>query len=103
MMIEGMDVAGSAIGHGSPACFTCGPGETCSHSLWNATQKLEKMTGQKFGLENIYRGYLEELPNNDPINNPSYRILNCISVEDQPEVMENAVGIGKLIAAKLKS
>lgn len=85
MMIEGMDVAGSVIGHGSPACFTCGPGKTCSHSLWNATQKLEKMTGQKFGLENIYRGYLEELPDNDPINNSSYRILNCISVEDQPK------------------
>ena len=42
---------GNVIGHGSPGCFTCGPGETCSHSVWNTTKKLEQMMGQKFGMD----------------------------------------------------
>lgn len=54
-------------------------------------------------MEKIYEGYLEELPDNDPIKNPSYKLLKCISVKDQPETMEKAVGIGKLMAAKLKT
>lgn len=103
MMIDGVEVTGSVIGHGSPACFTCGPGETCSHSVWNTTKKLEKMTGHSFGMDKIYEGYLEELPNNNPIKNPSYKIMKCISIKDQPETMEKAVSIGKLMATKLKT
>jgi len=46
---------------------------------------------------------MEELPDNNPITNPSYRILKCISVKDQPEVLKKAMNIGKAIAAKLKT
>lgn len=113
LMVSGIEVVGDVIGHGSPGCFTCGPGENCSHSVWNATKKLELsigllgrlilfMRGVRFGMEKIYDGYLEELPDNDPMINPSYKILKCISVEDQPEVMEKAVNIGKIIGTKLK-
>lgn len=113
LMIDGIDVAGDVIGHGSTGCFTCGPGENCSHSVWNATKKLKIsagligriflfMKGVRFGMEKIYEGYLEELPDNNPVNNPSYKILKCISVKDQPEVMEKAVNVGKAIDAKLK-
>ena len=102
MMIDGIEVIGNVIGHGTPGCFTCGPGETCTHSIWNTTKKLEKMMDQNFGMEKIYNGYLEELPTNDPFINPSYKILQCLSVKDQPETMENAVNIGKNIGARLK-
>ena len=103
MMIDGIEVVGSVISKGSPACFTCGPGEYCSHSIWNTTKKLEFIMGRKFGMEKIYEGYMEELPDNNPITNPSYRILKCISVKDQPEVLKKAMNIGKAIAAKLKT
>ncbi|HTX61218.1 MAG TPA: flavodoxin family protein [Methanobacterium sp.] len=111
MTVEGMKVMGSIIGHGSPGCFTCGPGENCTHSVWNSTkiselmaghEKLEQIMGQKFDMEKIYKGYLEELPDNNPVTNPSYKILKCISVKDQPEIMEKAVNIGKTIGTKLK-
>ena len=101
MMVDGVELVGSVIGHGSPGCFTCGPGENCSHSVWNTTKKLELVTGKQYGMEKIYEGYLEELPDNDPLNNPSYKILKCISVKDQPEVIEEAVNLGKGIGAKL--
>ena len=52
-------------------------------------------------MEKIYKGYMEELPDNDPMNNPSYKINKCISVRDQSEVMEKAMNIGKDIGAKL--
>jgi multimeric flavodoxin WrbA len=122
MMVSGFKLVGSVIGHGSPGCFTCGPGETCSYSIWNSLKKtykilesssiknqpesmekvkeIEKMMDSQ---ENIYKGYLEELADNDPLKNPSYNVLKCISVKDQPETMEKAKGIGKLIYAKLKS
>lgn len=111
LMISGMEVVGDVIGHGSPGCFTCGPGENCSYSVWNTTKKIESMLGfgkrwffkKRYGMEKIYEGYLEELPDNNPVTNPSYKILKCISVKDQPEVMEKAVNIGKAIGAKLKS
>ncbi len=103
MMIDGIEVVGSVIGHGSPACFTCGPGENCSYSVWNTTKKLELMMGQQFGMEKIYEGYLEELPDNNPMTNPSYKILKCISVKDQPETIEKAKTIGKTIETKLKT
>jgi hypothetical protein len=37
------------------------------------------------------------------LTNPSYKILKCISVKDQPETMEKAVNIGKAIGAKLET
>jgi len=103
MMAGNIGSVGNVVGHGSPGCFTCGPGETCSNSIWNSTNKLEKMTGQNLGMEKIYNGYLEELPHNDPFENPSYNILKCISVEDQHETMEKAKELGRGIAVKLKS
>jgi hypothetical protein len=51
--------------------------------------------------KDIYEGYLEELPDNDPLRSPNYRILKCISVNDQPEIMEKAREIGRSIAGKL--
>jgi len=99
---SGMDVVGSITANGTPACFTCGPGETCRFSLMNTAKIVEKMTGEKFGLEKIYEGYLEELPDNDPLANPSYKVIKCISVKDQPEAMQKAEEIGKLIAEKLQ-
>lgn len=102
MMAGGIELIGSVIGHGSPGCFTCGPGETCSYSVWNSIKKFEQMTNQSFGLDNIYEGYLEELPGNDPFENPSYKVLNCISVKDQPEKIAEAERIGKLIKEKLQ-
>lgn len=102
MMIDGIDVAGNVIGHGSPGCFTCGPGGNCSYSVWNTTKKLELMMGKQFRMEKIYEGYLEELPDNKPMSNPSYKILKCISVKDQRDVMEKAVKIGETIGTKLK-
>jgi len=117
MMVSGFKLVGSVIGHGSPGCFTCGPGETCHYSIWNSMKRnyeilknqpetmekakeIEKMIKYQ---ENIYEGYLEELPDNNQLNNPSYNILKCISVRDQPETMEKADAIGKIIDTKLKS
>lgn len=102
MMAGGIGLVGNVIGHGAPGCFTCGPGETCSNSIWNTTKKFEKMTGQNSGMEKIYEGYLEELPDNDPFENPSYNILKCISVKDQPETIEKAKELGISIGVKLK-
>ncbi len=113
LMIGQIEVVGSVIGYGTPGCFTCGPGETCSHSIMNGA-KLMKIMIQKMDtegevnleeiekIERVYEGYLEELPDNDPFKNPSYKILKCMSVKDQPEVMEKAVNIGKTISAKLE-
>ncbi len=103
VMVAGNIVSvGNVVGHGSPGCFTCGPGETCGNSIWNSAKKLEKMTGQNLGMEKIYNGYLEELPPNDPFENPLYNIVKCISVEDQLETMEKAKGLGRSIGVKLK-
>lgn len=111
MTVEGVEVMGSVTGHGSPGCFTCGPGENCTHSVWNSTkiselmvghERLEQTMGQKFDMEKIYEGYMEELPDNNPVTNPSYKILKCISIKDQPETMAKAINIGKTISTKLK-
>jgi multimeric flavodoxin WrbA len=108
MMIDGVEVVGSVIGNGSPGCFTCGPGENCSHSVWNTTKKIESTLGlgkrwffkRRYGMQKIYEGYMKELPDNNPVTNPSYKILKCISIKDQPEVMEKAANIGEAIGAK---
>ncbi|WP_414469962.1 flavodoxin family protein [Methanobacterium sp. ACI-7] len=99
--IAGMEVAGGVFANGTPGCFVCGPGETCLYSIWNSAKMAEKILGESFGLENIYEGYLEELPDNDPFNNPSYRVLEYISVRDQPEKLAEAKNIGEIIKDKL--
>jgi multimeric flavodoxin WrbA len=119
MMISGFDMVGSVIGNGTPGCFTCGPGEKCKYSIWNSAKGKYEMLktlpkdqpeviAQTRGVEeiihnqkDIYEGYLEELPDNDPLRSPNYRILKCISVNDQPEIMEKAREIGRSIAGKL--
>ena len=119
MMVSGFDMVGSVIGNGTPGCFTCGPGENCKYSIWNSAKGRYEMLkttakdkpeliAQTNGIveiihnqENIYEGYLEELSDNDPLRNPSYRVVKCISVKDQPETMEKAREIGRNIGAKL--
>lgn len=99
--MAGIEVAGGVFANGTPGCFVCGPGEKCHYSIWNSAKMAEKISGEKFGIEEIYEGYLEEMPDNDPFNNPSYRVLEYISVKDQPEKMAEAEQIGKLINEKL--
>jgi multimeric flavodoxin WrbA len=119
MMVSGFEMVGSVIGNGTPGCFTCGPGENCKYSIWNSakgryeilktlSEDQPELFAQAKGIEeiiinqkDIYEGYLEELSDNDPVSSPSYRIIKCISVEDQPETMEKAREIGRNIAAKL--
>lgn len=120
MMISGFELVGSVIGNGTPGCFTCGPGEKCKYSIWNGAKgryemlqnlpKQPEIIAQIKGIEeiiqnqkDIYEGYLEELPDNDPLRKPNYKIIKCISVRDQPETMEKAREIGRNIAAKLSS
>lgn len=121
LMVSGFQMVGSVIGHGSPGCFTCGPGETCHYSIWNglkgtymmlnsigdkdleAKEKSKEIKKMIDNQEELYKGYLEELPDSDPLKNPSYKVLKCISVKDQPETMEKANAIGKIIGAKIKS
>ena len=119
MMVSGFDMVGSVIGNGTPGCFTCGPGEKCKYSIWNSAKGRYEMLktlpkdnpeiiAQTNGIgeilnnqKHIYEGYLEELPDNDPLRNPSYRVLKCISVEDQLETMEKAREIGRNIRDKI--
>jgi multimeric flavodoxin WrbA len=102
LQTSGIEVLGGVTANGTPGCFVCGPGATCMHSIWNSAKMMENITGQATGVENIYEGYLEELPDNDPFVKPSYKILGYISVKDQPEKMEEAKKIGKLIGEKLQ-
>ncbi len=98
MMSAGMEIAGSMSAFGDPGCFNCGPGETCSYSIWNSMAKRE-------GTDNFYMkayaGYLKALPDNDPLRNPSYKILKHRFVEDDPEVMAQAKAIGREIRRRL--
>lgn len=115
LLVNGVEVVGSVIGYGTPGCFTCGLGENCRHSIMNGIQKMKVMAGEmgKEGfdvnlkeidnIEKMYEGYLEELPDNDPFKNPSYKVHKCISVENQPNVMEKAIAIGKSINNKINS
>ncbi len=119
MMVSGFDMVGSVIGNGTPGCFTCGPGEKCKYSIWNSAKGRYELLktlpkdnpeiiAQTSGIgeilnnqKHIYEGYLEELSDNDPLRNPSYRVVKCISVEDQLETMEKAREIGRNIREKL--
>ena len=57
------------------------------------------------GIEKMCEGRVEALPDSDPLTNPSYKILDSsyISVKDQPEAMQKAEEIGKIIQAKLQN
>jgi hypothetical protein len=61
------------------------------------------MLGQDIGFEKMCKDRVEELPDNDPFKNPSYKLLDSsyLSVKNQPEVMQKADEIGKLIANKI--
>jgi multimeric flavodoxin WrbA len=99
----GMNVVGSVTAQGYHSSFTCGNGESCPRSAWNILKKFEIMLGQDIGFEKMCKDRVEELPDNDPFKNPSYKLLDSsyLSVKNQPEVMQKADEIGKLIANKI--
>ncbi len=120
--VSGFELVGSVIGNGTPGCFTCGPGETCKYSIWNSPKEKYEIlkgmpdktqpetTAMAEGLEDIiqsqeiiYEGYLEALPDNDPLKKPSYKVIKCISVRDQPETIIKAEEMGKKIGTKINS
>jgi len=100
----GMNVVGTVTAQGYHGSFTCGNGETCPSSAWNLGKKIEMMMGQDLGIDKMCEGRVEVLPDNDPLTNPSYKILNSsyVSVEDQMGAMQKAEEIGKAIAEKLE-
>jgi len=102
LQMDGMEVLGGVIANGSPGCFVCGQGETCAHSHWNFAKIVEELTGMSLGFEKIYESYLEELPDNDPQSNPSYNILKCISIDDQPQAIQKAEELGKLLGSRIR-
>lgn len=67
-------------------------------------KRIEMMMNQDIGIEKMCEGRVEALPDNDPLTNPSYKILDSsyVSVKDQPEAMQKAEEIGKAIAEKLE-
>ncbi len=98
----GMEIVGSVTAKGTPCCFVCGPGETCEFAVWNAYSK--ELTGEDFGVEEAYKGYLEILPDNKPYAHGSAKFLKSYrSVKDEPEVMAEAERIGKLIRERIKN
>jgi multimeric flavodoxin WrbA len=99
LYMAGMDVVGGVTAKGTPGCFVCGPGETCLYSIWNFFRK--DVCGKDYGMEKIYKGYLEELPDNDPLTHPSYKVTGYIEIENQPQVMAEAKRIGETIKDRL--
>jgi multimeric flavodoxin WrbA len=96
MAYSGMEVAGTMSAKGTPCCFVCGPGETCSYAAWNLYSP--EVSGMDFGWKENYRGYLEILPDNIPYVKGSAKILKQFrNVEDEPEVMAKAQKLGKAI------
>jgi multimeric flavodoxin WrbA len=99
---EKMEIVGGMTAKGTPCCFVCGPGETCNYTVWNAYSK--ELTGMNLGVEETYKGYLELLPDNKPYQHGSARILKSHrSVKDEPDVMDEARRLGKLIKEKIKN
>jgi len=94
----GMEVVGTMHARGNPGCFVCGPGETCKYSLYNNAVKME---GNDNFFMKAYPGYLEILPDNDPLKHPSYRVLKHRDVRDEPQVMAQATALGDLIKEML--
>lgn len=78
LQAAGMEVMGTITFQGTPESFLCGKGETCPRSSWNIGKKLEITTGQDTGIEKLCEGYIEELPDNDPFTNPSYKIISLM-------------------------
>lgn len=110
--VGGMNVVGSVTAYGHHGSLVCGKGETCPKSAWNLGKKVELMMGQDNeikkmceGIEKMCEGRVETLSDNDPLTNPSYKILDSsyVSVKDQPEAMQKAEEIGKIIQAKLQN
>lgn len=98
----GMEIVGSMTAKGTPCCFVCGPGETCNYTVWNAYSK--ELTGMELGVEEAYKGYLELLPDNKPYAHGSAKFLKSYrSVKDEPDVMNEARRLGKLIKEKIKN
>ena len=88
----GMEVVATITAYGNPGCFVCGPGEKCKYSHWNS---VAKMMGPDNFFMKAYEGYLEALPDNDPFEHPSYKVLKHRNVRDEPRVMAQAVSIGQ--------
>ena len=101
----GMNVIGAVTAQGYHGSFTWGNGETCPRSAWNMGKRIEMIMNRDIGIEKMCEGRVEALPDNDPLTNPSYKILNSsyVSVKDQPEAMQKAEEIGKIIQAKLQN
>jgi multimeric flavodoxin WrbA len=101
--MAGMNVVGTVTAQGYHGSFTCGNGETCHRSAWNTAKKIEMMLDQDLGVEKMCENRVKELPDNNPLKNPSYKILDSsyLSVKDQPEAIQKAEEIGKAIRAKL--
>jgi multimeric flavodoxin WrbA len=98
MRAAGMDLAGTLTAKGTICCFVCGPGETCPYTSWNAYS-----LGGDNSVRGTYKDYLEILPDNMPYVKGSARILKKYrNVEDEPEVMERARELGRVIRAKLE-
>ncbi len=94
----GMEVVGTMTAYGNPGCFVCGPGETCKYSHWNS---VAKMMGPDNFFMKAYEGYLEALPDNEPFDHPSYKVLKHRNVTEEPRVMAQASAIGENIKARL--
>lgn len=100
MAFNGMDVAGTMSAKGTPCCFVCGPGETCSYAAWNAYSP--EISNMDFGWKEHYGSYLEILPDNIPYAKGSAKILKQFrNVEDEPKVMTKAQELGLAIRKKL--
>jgi multimeric flavodoxin WrbA len=101
MAFSGMDVVGTMSAKGTPCCFVCGSGETCSYTSWNAYSP--QVAGMDFGWDENYKGYLEILPDNVPYVKGSAKILrHHRNVEDEPEVMARARELGQAIRTRLE-
>lgn len=101
MAFSGMDVVGTMSAKGTPCCFVCGSGETCSYASWNAYSP--QVAGMDFGWDENYKGYLEILPDNVPYVKGSAKILrHHRNVEDEPEVMARARELGQAIRTRLE-
>jgi hypothetical protein len=53
MAFNGMDVVGTMSAKGTPCCFVCGPGETCSYASWNAYSP--EISGVDFGWKELWK------------------------------------------------
>ncbi|HNS79721.1 MAG TPA: flavodoxin family protein [Syntrophorhabdus sp.] len=100
MAFSGMDVVGTMSAKGTPCCFVCEPGETCSYAAWNLYSP--EVSGMDFGWKENYKGYLEILSDNVPYKKGSAKILKQFrNVDDEPKVLARANELGQAIRKKL--